>query len=106
LVLTLIFGIILVSTKSFHHLKKIKAEKGVWLALAGAVCMGTTNFLFGIGSRESGPLMINWFTSVFLVLACLVYLIANKQLKNLFLDWQSDKKMLIGILLSVYLYVF
>jgi drug/metabolite transporter (DMT)-like permease len=97
LIILLVVGIIFVSTKSLHHLKKIKAEKGVWLALAGAVCMGTTNFLFGIGAREADPLIVNWFTSVFLVLACLIYLLTNKQFKNIFADWHKDKKLLIGV---------
>lgn len=97
LIIALIVGIILVSTKSFHHLKKIKAEKGVWLALAGAASMGVTNFLFGIGAREADPLIVNWFTSVFLALACLIYLITNKQIRNLFADWHKDKRLLIGV---------
>lgn len=97
LIIALVAGIILVSTKSFHHLKKIKAEKGVWLALAGAVCMGTTNFLFGIGAREADPLIVNWFTSLFLACACLIYLLANKQVKSLLADWRQDKKLLIGV---------
>jgi len=97
LIIALVAGIILVATRSFHHLKNIKAEKGVWLALAGAVCMGTTNFLFGIGARETNPLIVNWFTSLFLTLACLVYLVANKQFKNIFADWHKDKKLLIGV---------
>ncbi|MDD2758131.1 MAG: DMT family transporter [Patescibacteria group bacterium] len=97
MIITLIIGIVLVSTKSFNHLKKIKAEKGVWLAVAGAVCMGTTNFLFGVGARETNPLLINWFTSLFLALACLIYLISKAKFGELFKDWHKDKTLIIGV---------
>lgn len=97
MIILLIIGIILISTKSFKHLKKIKAEKGVWLALVGAVCMGATNFLFGVGSRETNPLLVNWFTSTFLALVCLVYLISKCEIKKLFRDWHDDKTLIIGV---------
>lgn len=96
-IILLIVGIFLVSTKSFHHLKKIKAEKGVWLALIGTVCMGTTNFLFGVGARETNPLLINWFTSLFLATVCFVYILSKSQIRQIFKDWQKDKTLIIGV---------
>lgn len=96
-IVLLIFGIFLVSTKSFHHLKQIKAEKGVWLALVGTICMGTTNFLFGIGARETNPLLINWFTSLFLAIVCFIYLITKSKVRQIFKDWRKDKSLIIGV---------
>lgn len=97
IIVILVIGIVLVSTKSFKHLRKIKAEKGVWLALIGAVCMGATNFLFGVGARETNPLLVNWFTSTFLALVCLIYLISKSELKKLFRDWRDEKILIIGV---------
>ncbi|MCX6781841.1 MAG: DMT family transporter [Candidatus Magasanikbacteria bacterium] len=96
-IILLVAGIFLVSTKSFHHLKKIKAEKGVWLAFFGTLCMGTTNFLFGVGSRETNPLLINWFTSLFLALVCFIYLVSKSKVREIFKDWHKDKSLIIGV---------
>jgi len=96
-IVLLIIGIFLVSTKSFHHLKKIKAEKGVWLALFGTICMGITNFLFGIGARETNPLLINWFTSLFLAIVSFIYLITKSKVRQIFKDWRKDKSLIIGV---------
>jgi drug/metabolite transporter (DMT)-like permease len=97
MIVLLVVGIILVSTKSFKRLRKIKAEKGVWLALIGAICMGATNFLFGVGARETNPLLVNWFTSTFLALVCLAYLVSKCEIKKLFRDWHDDKMLIIGV---------
>ena len=99
LVLSLIAGIVMVATESFRHWKNIKAEKGVWLALAGAICMGATNFLVGVGSRATNPLMINWFISVFITLACLIYLISKARVGDIAKDWRNSKLLIIGLIL-------
>ncbi len=96
-IVLLIIGIFLVSVKSFSHLKNIKAEKGVWLAFFGTLCMGATNFLFGVGSRETNPLLINWFTSLFLALISFIYLASQSKIKEIFRDWHRDKSLIIGV---------
>lgn len=97
LVVCLVIGIFLVSTKSLHHLKKIKLEKGIVYALLGALGMGATNFLFGLGARETNPLMINWFTSLIVAIITLVYIIFHTRRSEILRDWHKDKFLIIGI---------
>jgi drug/metabolite transporter (DMT)-like permease len=93
----LIVGIFLVSTKSFHHFKNIKAEKGIVCGLLGTLGMGVTNFLFGIGSRQVGPLMINWFTCLVLALVTFVYLVLKARKGEILKDWHKDKALIVGV---------
>jgi drug/metabolite transporter (DMT)-like permease len=94
---TLVIGIFLVSIRSFDYFKNFKPEKGIWYALIGAVGMGATNFLFGIGSREISPLMINWFTDVFITLAALIYLISSSQLKKAVDNFKQNKRLILNV---------
>jgi len=96
-VITLIAGIFLVSTKSFHHLKNIKAEKGILFGVLGTIGMGVTNFLFGVGSRQISPLMTNWFTNLFIALVTFIYLISKMKSGEILKDWRKDKALIIGV---------
>jgi drug/metabolite transporter (DMT)-like permease len=99
LIVGLVIGLVLVSLKTYHFNKKVWLEKGVILAVLGALFMGVTNFLFGFGARETSALIINWFTSVFLVIACLLYLLFSKRFRNFIKDVQKDKKLLLSMCL-------
>lgn len=85
-------GILLVSTKSFSHFKTIHLEKGIWYALFASLFMGSVNFLFGLGSRTVSPLMINWFTSAFIAIVALVYLISISRLGEIAADFRQQMK--------------
>lgn len=93
----LIAGIALLSIKSFHNLKKIHLERGVRFAFVATLAMGTTNFLFGVGGRAIGPLMINWFTDLFLTIVVLGYLIYKAKLRDINNDWKRNKKLILGV---------
>lgn len=97
LVISLMLGIFLVSTKSFQHLKKIKLEKGVIYAFLAAFGMGATNFLFGVGSRAINPLMINWFTSFIVAVITLIYIMFHAQRKEILGDWHRNKRLIVGV---------
>lgn len=97
LVVSLMAGIFLVSTKSFHHFKNIKAEKGVWYGVLGTIGMGTTNFLFGLGSRATNPLLINWFTCLFVALVTFIYLFFEARRGEILKDWRKDKALIVGV---------
>jgi len=97
LIICLAIGIFFVSTKSLHHLKKIKLEKGVVYAFLGALGMGATNFMFGLGARETNPLMINWFTSLVVAIITLIYIIFHAKRKEILRDWHKDKLLIIGV---------
>lgn len=93
----LIIGIILVSVKSFHHLKHISFEKGIIFALIATAGMGVINFLFGVGSRLTSPILINWFTGVILMTATFLYLVINSKIPLMVDDFKKNKKLVLGV---------
>lgn len=96
-IVTLMAGIVLVATTSFQHFKKIDAEKGVWQAVLGNIGMGTSAFLFGLGSRATSPLMINWFTSAFIAVVVLIYLAFASRLHELSDNFKNGKTLIFNI---------
>ena len=93
----LLLGIILVSIKSFHHFKKFHLERGIWHAFFATLGMGVVNLLFGVGSRNMSPLLVNWFTSAFIALVCLVYIVAHSRYKEALEDLKKNKKLIFGV---------
>ncbi len=90
-------GIVLLTTKSFSHFKGIRLEKGIWYAIFGTICMGSANFLFGIGARETNPLIINWFTSIFIATIASVYLVYNSKFKEVAKDFKENKRLIFNV---------
>jgi len=97
LVFFVVVGIMLVSLKSFSHLKTIKWEKGIAYAIIATIAMGSANFLFGVGSRESHPLLVNWFTSFGMASVLLIYIIRSGKLATLKKDIQKHAPLLFGV---------
>ncbi|OGY97879.1 MAG: hypothetical protein A2855_02300 [Candidatus Liptonbacteria bacterium RIFCSPHIGHO2_01_FULL_57_28] len=97
LIAAIILGIFLVSTKSFHHLRNIKWEKGVILAIIATAAMGAANFLFGIGARDTSPLLINWFTDVFITFVALCFIIAQSRFGEIATDLKHNKRLIFGV---------
>lgn len=93
----LIIGIILVSIKSFHHFKHISLEKGVTFAFLATAGMGVINFLFGVGSRLTSPLLINWFTGAILMIATFLYLVIKSRVPLMVEDFKKNKKLVLGV---------
>jgi uncharacterized membrane protein len=96
-VVTLVLGIFLVSTQSLDYFKNFKLEKGVWYALLGAVGMGASNFLFGLGSRATNPLVINWFANIFIALVALIYLISSSRFGGIADDFRKNKRLILNV---------
>lgn len=94
LIVSIVGGIFLISTKSAGDWKIKNLEKGAILAIAATTLMGGVNFLYGYGSRLTDPLMINWFTSLFMAVVTGCYLIYNNQLKALTTNWRDHKKLI------------
>jgi len=97
LITCLMIGIFLVATRSFRHLKNIHAEKGVWLAVTATLGMGVVNFLFGVGARETNPLVINWFTSAFLAVVTFAYLASQRRLGEITADWHHNRRLILSV---------
>ncbi len=90
-------GVILAITE--HHTElnnKTVFEKGVILALVGAICMALSNTLVGVSSREISPLMTIWFTDFFIAIICMIYFIITKEYKDIFSKLKSNAKIIIG----------
>ncbi|MDO8610151.1 MAG: DMT family transporter, partial [bacterium] len=79
LIIAVMAGIFLVSTKSFQQLKNIKWEEGVIIAIMASIGTGIASFLFGVGARDTSPLLINWFTSFFLAVVSFSFLVSKSQ---------------------------
>jgi drug/metabolite transporter (DMT)-like permease len=92
----LIVGLVLVSLRSSHFKRKRWLEKGVVLAFVGSIFMGATGFVFGVAARETSALLVNWFVSLFLILACIVYLLWKSRLHRLASDWRKGTIVLLA----------
>ncbi len=97
LIFVLILGLILVSLKSKHLLRKNWIERGVLVALLGALFMGSSNFLVGFASRVTNPLLTNWFINMFMALLSLSYLILNRRFKKIIRDVNKNKKLTFSV---------
>ena len=97
LIISLMLGIFLVSTRSFSRFKNINLEKGIWCAFFATVGMGAVNFIFGVGSRTINPLMINWFTDSFIAVVSLIYLASNSRLKEVAADFKNNKRLILNV---------
>ena len=97
LIMMIMMGIFLVSARSLHHFKNIRWEKGIFLAVIATAAMGTANFLFGLGARETNPLLINWFTSLFASIVCLVFLASRGELNLIASDFKRHKRLILGV---------
>ena len=93
----IMIGIFLISTTSFSSLKNIQAEKGAWQAFFATIGMGAINFLFGVGARETSPLMINWFTSVFIAVVAFGYLAFHSRLNELVEYFKNNKVLILNV---------
>ncbi|MCX6715914.1 MAG: DMT family transporter [Candidatus Taylorbacteria bacterium] len=86
LVSLLLIFLILVAFKQKRFSSSALLEKGVPLAILGAILMGSANFFMGWGGRISDPIMVNFFTDVFMVIATGIYLIGKGRFHRIFPD--------------------
>lgn len=63
--------------------RKTMLEKGVILALVGAIAMALNNLIIGISSQNISPLLTIWFGHTSAALACLIYLAVKKELRSI-----------------------
>ena len=97
LIIAIMLGIFLVATKSFGQYKHFKWEKGVWYAILATIAMGVVNFMFGVASRDTSPLMINWFSSTFMAIVVLAYLLKTSRAHEIIDDWKNSKKLILAV---------
>lgn len=93
----LLIGIFLVTNKRLGRVHARMLERGVFAAILATIGMGASNFLFGFAARATGPLMINWFTSAFMVVATLGYLLYRREGSRILRHWRSHKALITGV---------
>lgn len=74
-------GVMLAAATRLSHLSYHRRllEKGVLLAGLGAIALGLMNFLVGVSSRDTSPLLTVWFFSAVLVLVSTFHLTLRKE---------------------------
>ncbi|MFH0806265.1 MAG: DMT family transporter [Candidatus Brennerbacteria bacterium] len=100
LALATLIGIVLAVTEHHTHLhyhRRIRIEKGVVFAGLGAIGMGLFNFLVGVGSQETSPLLTVWFTNLLFTAVCLVYLARHHKLRELVADIRAHTVPILGV---------
>src|SRR3989338_609816 len=100
LIVGLLVGIFLVSNKHFGRMRIRTLEKGVLVAVLATIGMGASNFLFGFASRATDPLMINWFTSAFMAVSTLAYLLYTRQGHLVLSNWRKNKGLILAVSVS------
>jgi drug/metabolite transporter (DMT)-like permease len=90
LVLAVIASILLVSVKSFSHLKKFRIERGVMFALVAALLMAGEIFFTGFGARLTSPLTVNWMSNTIIALVMVLYLARTKQLRSIIPKFRAN----------------
>jgi drug/metabolite transporter (DMT)-like permease len=97
LIFSVMLGIFLISTRSFSHFKRIHLEKGVWFAAFATIGMGMANVLFGVGSRVTSPLVVNWVVDTFIAIICLVYLFSTGQARKIGIDVKNNARPILTV---------
>ena len=93
---SLLVGILLVSARSRAG-TLARFEKGVIVAILATITMGAVNFLFGYGARETSPLVINWFTSLFLAIVCGAALLWQSRFGEMIGHFRRSKSLILGV---------
>jgi drug/metabolite transporter (DMT)-like permease len=91
LIAIIFVGILLTVSPKIFHIGEVfrRFEKGTFLALAGALGMALTNYLFGHGSQISSPLLSMWLIHVVITVIAVSYLIAKNKFTNLPQDFKK-----------------
>ena len=91
-----VIGILLVSSKSHGH-KRRRLERGVILAVLATIAMGAANFLFGFGARQTNPLLVNWFTSLFVAIICGAALVWQSRFHEIMRHLRTSKRFIFPV---------
>ena len=89
-IITLLSCLILVGLKDRNINARFFLERGVFVAILGAIFMGGANFLMGWGGRISDPLMINFLSDLFIMIITGIYLLSRGSFKGLLKDLKNN----------------
>ena len=98
LAFTTFVGIVLAATtREVRESTAIKVmEKGVILAGVGSIVMGLVNFLVGVSSQETSPLMAIWFTNGVFTILCIAYLWIRGRFTGILSDITRHYKLILA----------
>lgn len=90
-------GIVLAITRQGSHLHYHRRifEKGVILAGLCAIGLALTNFLVGVSSQQTSPLLTIWFINTLFAVCALVYLTLANQFPSLVRDFKENPKIIL-----------
>ena len=95
LIISLLFGLALVSLKNKIELRKLILEKGTLIALIAALIMGGANFLMGWSSRLSDPIMANFIADIFMASVLAIILLLQGKIRVTIKDFILNRKILL-----------
>ena len=95
LIVLLTIALALVSLREKHISRSMLIEKGVFVALVGAITMGTAQFFMGWSARIVDPIAINFITDVFMMSGTAIYLIFKGRMTKTFTDFRSHARMIL-----------
>jgi drug/metabolite transporter (DMT)-like permease len=93
----LLLGVFLISNKHLGRIRIKSMERGVLVAALAMLGMSLSNFLYGFSSRATGPLLINWFTSAFMAVTTLIYLVSTSQGSGIVRNLRHNKRLIFSI---------
>ena len=96
-VFLLLLGILLVALKTHHFRRETWVEKGAVLALLGAVIMGLTDFMVGLGSRITNPILTVWAFNIVIAVIAFFYLLITGRFAHFIKDFRFHKDLMTGV---------
>lgn len=100
IIVSLIVCLILLGLRHKNIRSSMFLEKGAMVALISAIFMGAANFFMGWGGRVTDPLMVNFFSDVFIAVISGVALLLRGRLIATFRDLRHNLKLLLPMAIS------
>ncbi len=94
MILSMMAGIILISTEKFSIYKQL-VEKGVYIAIVAALLTGSVNFMTATGSKVISPMMAVWAPWVLMTIFCLIVLAYRKNLGTFISNAKTHTKLIL-----------
>lgn len=91
----LMLGIIMLAVHHFGHVRNIHIEPGAFLAFFAMLGLGIINFLVGYTSRQTDPLLVNWFMAVFFGLTGLIGMLATEGKTRFIQEIKTNKQLVL-----------
>jgi len=95
LIVVLMVGLFLVSTRERVKVRSFFVEKGVFIFLLGSIIMGGADFLLGWGSRTTDPLMANFIMNIVMATVSGLFILANPESRASMREIRANRALLL-----------